>query len=68
MSQAALLSEKSVPLEESIGKVNSQLTQISRMQRYFRTWENRGFSMVYWTQCVRLRPQAQTRSHRIKRS
>lgn len=49
VSAAALLSEHSAPLEESISKVDSQLTQITRMQRYFRTWENRGFATVRQT-------------------
>lgn len=50
LSQAALLSEHSVPLEDSIGKVQEQLTSIGRTQRYFRTWENRGFDTVKSTQ------------------
>lgn len=50
LSQAALLSEHSAPLEESIGKVKQKLTSIARTQRYFRTWENRGFDTVRSTQ------------------
>lgn len=52
LSQAALLSKSSAPLEESIMKVASRLTQVERMQRYFRTWENRGYATVKGTQCV----------------
>ncbi|PWN87801.1 hypothetical protein FA10DRAFT_244746 [Acaromyces ingoldii] len=50
LAQAALLSASSAPLEESITKVGSKLTQIVRTQRYFRTWENRGFALVKGTQ------------------
>lgn len=50
LAQAALLSASSAPLEESITKVASKLTQIVRTQRYFRTWENRGFALVKGTQ------------------
>ena len=50
LSQAALLSEHSAPLEDSIGKVQEQLTNMGRTQRYFRTWENRGFDTVKSTQ------------------
>lgn len=50
LSQAALLSEHSAPLEESIGTVQEQLTSITRTQRYFRSWENRGFDTVKSTQ------------------
>lgn len=46
LSQAAQLSEHSAPLEQSIGKVSEQLVSIARTQRYFRTWENRGFDTV----------------------
>ncbi|CAO1619749.1 unnamed protein product [Parajaminaea phylloscopi] len=50
LGQTALLSEHSAPLEESIGKVQDQLTSVVRTQRYFRTWENRGFDTVKSTQ------------------
>ncbi|UZJ53206.1 hypothetical protein CBS101457_002526 [Exobasidium rhododendri] len=50
LSQAALLSKSSAPLEESILKVDSKLTQVGRMQKYFRTWENRGYATVKGTQ------------------
>lgn len=52
LSQAQMLKEHSAPLEESIGEVQQQLTSIGRTQRYFRTWENRGFDTVKSTQCV----------------
>lgn len=54
LSQVQMLKEHSVPLEESIGEVQQQLTSIGRTQRYFRTWENRGFDTVKSTQCVRM--------------
>lgn len=44
------LSEVSAPLEESISKVGSQLSGISRTQRYFRTRENRNYATVVSTQ------------------
>jgi hypothetical protein len=52
LSQAALLSKSSAPLEDSILKVDSKLTQVERMQKYFRTWENRGYATVKGTQYV----------------
>ncbi|PWN97979.1 hypothetical protein FA09DRAFT_330137 [Tilletiopsis washingtonensis] len=50
LSGAALLTEHSAPLEDSIQKLDGQLTQVQRTQRYFRVWENRGFSTVRSTQ------------------
>lgn len=46
LNPSALLSDHSAPLESSISKVQEQLTDITRTQRYFRTWENRGFDLV----------------------
>lgn len=46
------LADTSAPLEESISKVASQLTSISRTQRYFRTRENRNYNTVVSTQYV----------------
>lgn len=50
LSSAAALSESSAPLEESISKVDAQLTSVVRTQRYFRVWENRGYNTVKGTQ------------------
>lgn len=49
-SGSPALSEVSAPLEESISKVGSQLSGISRTQRYFRTRENRNYATVVSTQ------------------
>lgn len=46
LNPSAMLSEHSAPLDTSISKVQEQLTDIMRTQRYFRTWENRGFDTV----------------------
>ena len=50
LGQASMLSEHSAPLEESISAVNELLTDMGRTQRYFRTWENRGYDLVRSTQ------------------
>ncbi|EPQ26664.1 uncharacterized protein PFL1_05644 [Pseudozyma flocculosa PF-1] len=50
ISAAALLSEHSAPLEDSISQVQERLTSITRTQRYFRVRENRNFGTVRNTQ------------------
>ncbi|PWN50710.1 hypothetical protein IE53DRAFT_82068 [Violaceomyces palustris] len=50
ISSAALLSDHSAPLEESISKMAEKLTAISRTQKYFRVRENRNYSTVKSTQ------------------
>ena len=42
--------EQTSALEESIYKLSGQLSTISRMQKYFRTRENRNFSTVKSTE------------------
>src|ERR1700712_4320319 len=42
--------EQTSVLEESIIKISSQLSTINRMQKYFRTRENRNFSTVRSTE------------------
>jgi Na+(H+)/acetate symporter ActP len=42
--------EQTSALEDTIFKVSSQLSTVSRMQKYFRTRENRNFSTVRSTE------------------
>lgn len=42
--------EQTSVLEESVFKISSQLSTISRNQKYFRTRENRNFSTVHSTE------------------
>lgn len=46
LSKAALLSEQSTPVEESMQKLDSDFVAVERTLRYFRTRENHGFSTV----------------------
>jgi hypothetical protein len=48
--KAGTSSEQTSALEDTIFKVSSQLSTISRMQKYFRTRENRNFSTVRSTE------------------
>jgi hypothetical protein len=48
--KAGTTSEQTSALEDTIFKVSSQLSTISRMQKYFRTRENRNFSTVRSTE------------------
>ncbi|WFD29779.1 hypothetical protein MSPP1_000792 [Malassezia sp. CBS 17886] len=49
IAKAALLSEKSSPVEESMSKLDSDLMAVERTLRYFRVRENNGFSLVETT-------------------
>ncbi|KKY22620.1 putative endosomal cargo receptor [Phaeomoniella chlamydospora] len=49
-SKAGTPPEQTTQLEESILKIQGQLSTISRMQKYFRTRENRNFSTVRSTE------------------
>ena len=48
--KAGTTPEQTSALEDTIFKVSSQLSTISRMQKYFRTRENRNFSTVRSTE------------------
>ena len=48
--KAGTTPEQTSALEDTIYKVSSQLSTISRMQKYFRTRENRNFSTVRSTE------------------
>ncbi len=48
--RAGTTPEQTSALEDTIFKVSSQLSTISRMQKYFRTRENRNFSTVRSTE------------------
>ena len=49
-SKAGSSPEQHSALEDTIYKVSSQLSTIARMQKYFRTRENRNFSTVRSTE------------------
>ncbi|WFD36807.1 hypothetical protein MCUN1_003697 [Malassezia cuniculi] len=49
ITPAVLLSEQSSPVEESMGRLESDLMAIERTLRYFRLRENKGFSLVETT-------------------
>lgn len=46
LAKAALLSEQSTPVEESMLKIDSDLIAVERTLRYFRMRENHGYSLV----------------------
>jgi emp24/gp25L/p24 family/GOLD len=48
--KAGTTPEQTSALEDTIFKISSQLSTISRMQKYFRTRENRNFSTVRSTE------------------
>jgi len=49
VTKQQLLSEQSTPVEESMNKIDSDLTSVERTLRYFRMRENQGFSVVETT-------------------
>lgn len=46
LAKAALLSEKSTPVEDSMDKLDSDFMAVERTLRYFRMRENNGYSLV----------------------
>lgn len=50
LAKAALLRDQSSPVEESMSKIDSDLTSIERTLRYFRLRDNQGYVLVDHTQ------------------
>lgn len=52
ITPAMMLSEQSSPVEESMGRMDSDYMAIERTLRYFRLRENQSSSLVDKTRCV----------------